>query len=230
MKLPILSSLMIAVTLLQAPAFAAVRPSPRPGDTPIENPRDDHGNEICDSFRHRCDNDRNDRDERPDRYPGGPSHGRHDDPYYPPYSPNYPDYPRNPTYPEYPRYPEYPEYPDYNHMASVQFYGVTRKSGGEWLRAGLNSPAYLDYVQVRVNNAGVKIHRATIVTSSGRRITLYQLSNTGTFYSSMTSEYIRAGERITAIDILAESMGGYADLKVIVTSSNGPISLYGQRY
>lgn len=112
----------------------------------------------------------------------------------------------------------------------MQFYGVSRRSGGEWLRVQFNYASYVDYVRVGVYRAGVQLHETYAITQSGRRIQLRRLSYTGTFYSSLTSEYLTAGERIVAIDIRAEGMGGNADLDVRVSSSYGAPSIYPVRY
>nr|WP_295900872.1 beta-sandwich domain-containing protein [uncultured Bdellovibrio sp.] len=212
MKLPILSCILVAATLFQAPAFAQVRPDPRPGDR-REDRRDDRRDE-CDYRRYNC------RDERDGRHGG----------YRPPYNP--PRYDPNPPRP-YPDYPNYPDYPRDNYgESSVQFYGVTRRSGGEWLRVSFNYASYVDYVRVNLYRAALQIHEAYAITQSGRRIMISNLSYSGVIYSgsTLTSEYITAGERIVAIDIRAESMGDYADLSISVISNDGTPSIYPSRY
>ena len=77
-------------------------------------------------------------------------------------------------------------------------------------------------VDVRVFNAGLKIHQADIVTDRNQRIPLYGLSNSpvlgqGQYINSVVNGY----ERVIAIDIRAESYGGYADVAVGVSSQEG---------
>ncbi|WII73203.1 beta-sandwich domain-containing protein [Bdellovibrio sp. 22V] len=223
MKLPILSSILVAATLFQTPVFAQVRPDPRPGDRRV-NPRDDHGREICNPYRNECREGREGRRGRDDR------DGRHGG-YRPRPNPHYPPYTPPPRHNPEPR--PYPDYPRHNYgEASVQFYGVTRQSGGEWLRVGFSYPSYIDYVRVELYRAALQIHEAYAITESGRRVYLNGLSYSGTFYAgrSISSEYIRAGERIVAVDIRAESMGANADVSVTVTSNDGAPSIYPVHY
>lgn len=184
---------------------------------------------------------------RPEPYPGpyrpspGPHHPyphpepRRPDPYPSPYPYPHPHPHPRPEPSPYPRpYPNpYPDYPRDNYSeASVQFYSVTRRVNGEWLRVGFNYPAYLDYVMVDVNRAALRVHEAYAVTQSGRRILLSNLSYSGIIYAGQNvwSEYISAGERITAIDIRAESMGDYANVSVRVSSRYEGLSVYPIRY
>ncbi|UXR66170.1 beta-sandwich domain-containing protein [Bdellovibrio bacteriovorus] len=242
MKLPLMTTLLAAAVLLQSPLVSAqVRPDRgnddrredrRGGNNPPERYRDEDRNDNRNDHRGnvRPDNDR--RDDRNDR---GGIRPRPEP--RPPVRPNpRPDpYPRpNPRPDPYPNpYPPHnPNPPPSNHYgeSSVQFYGVSRRSGGEWLRVQFNYAAYVDYVRVSVYRAGVQLHETYAITQSGRRVQLNRLSYTGTFYSGLTSEYLMAGERIVAIDIRAESMGGNADLDVRVSSSYGAPSIYPVRY
>ncbi|MGZ3771612.1 MAG: beta-sandwich domain-containing protein [Bdellovibrio sp.] len=140
-------------------------------------------------------------------------------------------YPGPNPYPPSP-YPN-PGYPGGNYSeAKVQFSEVTRRMGGEWLRVNFNYPAYIDYATVELYRSGIRIHEAYAVTESGRRIYLSNLSYGGVVYAGqkVMSEYISAGERIAAIDIRAESMGGCADVTVGVVSRQGYPSVYPSRY
>lgn len=101
------------------------------------------------------------------------------------------------------------------------FMDVTRRSGGEWLRVQLAAPAFLNYIQVMPITSHVRIHEAYIITSSRRKIALNEFAGrTLASPGPYMSDYIRAGEKIIAIDFRAESMGGSSNLFVTVTSSN----------
>ncbi|MGZ3773153.1 MAG: beta-sandwich domain-containing protein [Pseudobdellovibrionaceae bacterium] len=172
----------------------------------------------------------------PRPYPGPyrPEPRPYPHPYPGPYYPEPRPYPRPypaPAPAPYPRPAPYPGNGGYN-QATAQFYGVTRSVGGEWLRVSFNYPAYIDYVTVYVNRAGLQVHEAYAVTESGRRILLNSLSYSAVVYAgqSLTSEYVAAGERITAVDIRAESMGDYADVSVQISSRDGNVSVYPTRY
>lgn len=155
-------------------------------------------------------------------------------PYPRPYPQPYP-HPEPRPYPTpYPREPRpYPEYPRDNYgQSSVQFYTITRRSGGEWLRVGFNYGTYVDYVIVDLHRAALQIHEAYAVTQSGRRIQLRNLSYSGVLYAgnNCSSEYIYAGEPIVAVDVRAESMGDYADASIRIVSRSGTPSIYPIRY
>lgn len=104
---------------------------------------------------------------------------------------------------------------------AVIFDFVTRRSGGEWLRVAFDSSAYVDYVALTVIRASVVIHEAYLVTASGRRIPLTSFTYAGVISAVrvVQSSYITAGERISAIDLRAESMGSESTLSVSVQSS-----------
>nr|BFD60276.1 hypothetical protein CKG001_23830 [Bdellovibrio sp. CKG001]BFD63691.1 hypothetical protein BdHM001_23720 [Bdellovibrio sp. HM001] len=228
MKLPLMSTLLAAAFMLQSPLVSAqIRPD-RGNDDRREDRRDDHRGP--DRYH---DDDRYDHGRRDDRHGGIRPRPEPRPPVRPNPRPDpYPHpNPRPEPYPNpYPPHNPYP--PPGNHYgeSSVQFYGVSRRGGGEWLRVQFNYAAYVDYVRVSVYRAGVQLHETYAITQSGRRVQLNRLSYTGTFYSGLTSEYLMAGERIVAIDIRAESMGGYADLDVRVSSSYGAPSIYPVRY
>lgn len=227
MRLPLITTLLAAAVMLQSPlVLAQVRPDRGNNDRRDDNRGgDNRGGAVRPGDDRRGDR----RDDRGGVRPGNP---RNPPPYNPPrYPPPRNPPPRNPP-PHHPP-PHYPPHnPPGNHYgeSSVQFYGVSRISGGEWLRVQFHYADYVDYVSVRTYRAGMKLHETYVITQSGRRIQLGNLSYTGTFYSGLTSEYLRAGERIMAIDIRAEAMGGNSDLEVRVSSSYGAPSIYPVRY
>lgn len=258
MKLPIIASLLLVSTVLQSPIASAQIRGENPNHSG-ENRGDNRGNDggrpgRYDGGGYHGNPGRGRPDgghsgggirpnPRPEPYPGpyrpspGPHHPyprpepRRPDPYPSPYPYPYPHPRPRPEPAPYPR--PYPDYPRDNYSeASVQFYGVTRSVNGEWLRVGFNYPAYVDYLMVDVNRAALRVHEAYAVTQSGRRILLSNLSYSGIIYAGQNvwSEYISAGERITAIDIRAESMGDYADVSVRVSSRYEGLSVYPIRY
>jgi len=141
---------------------------------------------------------------------GGPGPGR--PPYVPPQQP-----------------PIYNPPPPRQSESSIVFGAVSRRPGGEWLRVSLYNPVRIDYVQVQVLNAAVQLHDAAVVTRSGARYNLRELTRTGIIYSVKSSEYFGLNEQVVAIDIRAESMGGFADLRVNVLSDY-PSPLQGSRF
>jgi hypothetical protein len=158
-----------------------------------------------------------------DRGHGGGGWGR---PNPPPYRPPYNPPPRyNPPYNPPPVYNP----PVSNYQSSLILNSITRQGGGEWRRINLNYPVRLQYFEVRVLSYGVQVHEAAVVTTSGNRYNIRAFSETGSFSSGRASEVLNMYEPVVAIDIRAESMGGYADLQVNVVS-DGQTSLSETRY
>ncbi len=125
-----------------------------------------------------------------------------------------------------------PRPPDngYYGEATVQFYGVTRQVGGEWLRVGFNRISTVESVQVNIWRAGAIIHEAYAITDRGYRIPLNQLFRNGRLYNGSTvTEFLGSRDRISAIDLRIESMGGYADINVRVSSREGTPYIYPTR-
>lgn len=180
------------------------RPTPRPEPRPAPRPNPDPVRPD-DNYR-----------ERP--LPGYGDHRRHDrhhdsgrrmPPYFPPSDRYVP--PRDSYYPPSEHYD----------FGSVSFYTVTRRTGGEWLRIELGHGARVNYLELINRGAAIKYHEGYAITRSGQRVSLYDLYRTPTYaygsviYADNPYDY----NEIIAIDIRAESMGGYADLTVVVHSN-----------
>lgn len=119
-----------------------------------------------------------------------------------------------------------------NSQASIQVSSISRRSGGEWVRISLTRPVSVEQLEVRALSAGLKIHAATVYTESGRQVQVREYDETPTFYAGdrAVSERLNLRDRVTTIDIRAESMGGNADILVTVTSGDGYPSLNVTRY
>ncbi|WP_413558144.1 beta-sandwich domain-containing protein [Bdellovibrio sp. HCB209] len=116
--------------------------------------------------------------------------------------------------------------------ADVQVSSITRRTGGEWVRLSLAYPQAIDQIEVRVLTAGARVHDAVVYMQSGQRLSLYSLQNRGTLYAGdrATSENFFRGDRVTAIDVRLESMGGYADVLLSVFSLDGYPNLNVSRF
>lgn len=167
---------------------------------------------------------------RPD--PGyGPGHGPGPGPIRPGPRPEPRPYPRPDPRPYPNPQPRPIPPPNYSGEASVQFNGVTRRVGGEWWRVGFNRSTTIDYVQLNIWSAGARVYEAYAITESNRRIPLDDLTYYGTLYSGASvSSSVRTYERIIALDFRVESMGGYADINVRVSSDEGTPYIYSTRY
>lgn len=145
---------------------------------------------------------------------------------------NPPRYPAPPQ-PSRPLPPPPPPVQRYGYEGTTQLSQITRRTGGEWFRVTLNNSVTLDRVEVRALSAGLRIHEASVYTESGRRIQIRELTQTPTVYAGDTavSENLNlGGDRVVAIDLRVESMGGYADATLKAISNEAYPSLSTSRY
>lgn len=174
------------------------RPS-RPGDGRPNRPGDGRPDRPGDGRPHRPGDGRPGRpgDGRPN--PGRPNPGR---PWPGPVRPT-------------------PPPPERYYEDTVQISAVTRKSGGEWFRLTLRRPVSIENLQILALSAGVKIHEARVHTAFGRTQYIAEMTPSRTFYAGdrVSASYFTY-ERVQAIDIRAESMGGFADLRIRVISND----------
>lgn len=103
--------------------------------------------------------------------------------------------------------------------SGVQVNSITRQPGGDWYRVLVQNSIRLENVNIEVQSANVKIHEASVITESRRRVQIFIYQYANILYPGMriSSENLR-GENIIAIDIRAESYGGYANLNVSAVS------------
>ena len=125
------------------------------------------------------------------------------------------------------RYPEAPPMPppppgQYLQEGTLEIQGVTRRSGGEWYRISLRRAVSLERIEVAALAMRLKIHDASVITEDGQRVSIREFRNTAVFGvgSRAVSENLNLRSRIVAIDILAESYGGYADIRVTALSTD----------
>lgn len=110
---------------------------------------------------------------------------------------------------------------------SVTISSVTRSSGGNWYRVFVQNQIRLDRITISPRSARVKIHEVSLITSSRQRqdVSAFRNSSVIAIGASLTSEYLSSSESIVAIDIRAESYGGYSHIVVSAESSDGRPSL-----
>jgi hypothetical protein len=104
---------------------------------------------------------------------------------------------------------------------AVIFRDISRKTGGEWVRVQLAEPTFLDYLEIMVFENGLDVSKVYLITESGRRVALNEFDGRIVDGPSMiTSDYIRVGEKVTAIDIRAEALGdAYVAFTLVSTSA-----------
>lgn len=123
------------------------------------------------------------------------------------------------------RYPERPMPPpppsSYLQEGRVEIRSVTRNSGGAWYRISLRKAVRLERVEVAVLAQRLKLHEAVLHTEDGQRISVREFQNTSVIGtgSRAVSEVLNIRSGIVAIDLRAESYGGYADISISALSS-----------
>jgi surface antigen len=124
-----------------------------------------------------------------------------------------------------------PPAPSREELDRAEVRGVTRRSGGEWVRLTLRRPVDVSRVEVRTQGAGLIVYDAKAYSASGRPVDVRGLGNARLRPgSSVVSESLRSREEVSTIDILVESMGGFADVEFTVYSNNGRPSIDASRY
>lgn len=124
----------------------------------------------------------------------------------------------------YPQAPPMPPPPpgQYLQEGTLEIQGISRRSGGEWYRISLRRAVSLERVEVAALAMRLKIHDASLITEGGQRVSIREFRNTAVFGvgSRAVSENLNLRQRIVAIDILAESYGGFADVRVTALSTD----------
>ncbi|WP_415062800.1 beta-sandwich domain-containing protein [Bdellovibrio sp.] len=128
---------------------------------------------------------------------------------------------RPPRYPENPQLPPPPPPVQSLQEGTLQINGISRRGGGEWYRINLQTPVTLERVEVAALAAQLKIHEASVITTSRQRIQIREFQNTSVFGagSRAVSENLNLREAIVALDIRAESYGAFADIRVSAFSN-----------
>ncbi len=130
---------------------------------------------------------------------------------------------RPPRYPENPQQPLPPPPPPVQSLqeGTLQINAISRRGGGEWYRISLRNPVTVERIEVAALSARLKIHEASVITESRRRIQVREFQNTAVFDagSRAVSENLNLREAIIAIDLRAESYGASADVRVSAFSS-----------
>ncbi len=216
MKLPILA---LAAFMLVFDSSALAAANER-GRQEQNNGRGGNNNSGRNDGRGHQGNDRGGRDEHngPGRYPGHGGGGG----YNPRPNPNPYPYPRpNPTPVPRPIPVPTPRPPvDQTYESAVTFYGVSRRTGGEWVRVQFANPGMLDHFALNIRRAGVYVHEAYAYTAHGRRNYIGSMMTGRTQYGFVRSENLRYMGPIVSIDLRIEAMGGNTDLDVVVRSFN----------
>lgn len=104
---------------------------------------------------------------------------------------------------------------------TIEVQRITRKAGGEWYRISLRKAVTLARIELMALSMKIKIHEGSVITTNGDRIAIREFANVAVTDAgvAIASENLNINDRITAIDIRAESYGGYADIRVLAVST-----------
>ncbi len=116
--------------------------------------------------------------------------------------------------------------------ATAIFTDVTRKTGGEWLRVSLSTPQQLSKLNIVVLKAAAKIHQVVVHAANGQVFNLSDINPNMVFSADMNAVGDLRGisNRVVAIDIRAEAMGGLAIISVNINSLEGSPALTKVRF
>lgn len=101
--------------------------------------------------------------------------------------------------------------------------GITRKTGGEWIRIKLQQPSILARLHVQVQHHGVKVHQMKVYTRNGHEVP-FHFDGTNTVFNNgdvKALEMTKVGVSTGAIDVRVESFGGYGSLIVVLEDIHG---------
>ncbi|MFV3407843.1 beta-sandwich domain-containing protein [Bdellovibrio bacteriovorus] len=93
---------------------------------------------------------------------------------------------------------------------------MSRKSGGATYKIDLQRSAVLNRLELVVEVNKLKIHSASLITDSGREIQVREFKDTRVLstWESLTSENLNLSDRVVSIEMVAESYGGAANIRL----------------
>lgn len=98
---------------------------------------------------------------------------------------------------------------------------ISRKTGGTVYKIDFAKASRLQRLDVRVSSNRVKIYSTELVTASGNKISVRQLSTAAVLETNavVNSENITLNENVTSVEILMEAYGGEADIILTAVAS-----------
>lgn len=100
--------------------------------------------------------------------------------------------------------------------------GITRKTKGLVYRLDVRPAVSIHKIAISVNTSQLALHESYVITESGQRIKIQEFSRSAVIANKATafSEELILRERISAIDLRAESMGAESDIEVVAYSDD----------
>ncbi|KYG62643.1 hypothetical protein AZI87_15230 [Bdellovibrio bacteriovorus] len=97
---------------------------------------------------------------------------------------------------------------------SVSINAISRKSNGTLYTVDLKQALSLVRIDLRVTAQKLKLHRVTLVTDTGARVNARQLENSAVLEAGnvVSSENLNQSDRISSIEVVAESYGAEASI------------------
>jgi surface antigen len=160
-----------------------------------------------------------DRDDRYNGYPPAPGQG----------GITYPAPPPTQLPPPPAGYPGYPG--SQQGSASIRIPNLVRDEGGAWYRITFDRSVAISNIQFQALEYGLRVYNTTAITENGVRMIVPELSTGGMMYPNASAAgFVNRQERILAIDIRAEAMGGPSDLAVYFRSPEAMPGMRIQRF
>lgn len=104
---------------------------------------------------------------------------------------------------------------------STRINGVSRKSGGETYSVDLSTTTPLSRLEMSLLSSRVKISSVTVITDSSRRYQIRDLSGETLQSGKITiSANLNISEKVSSLEIQAESFGSEGDIRITAISSS----------
>lgn len=109
--------------------------------------------------------------------------------------------------------------PQTEFLSSIEIKGLSQKASGTLYVVDLKKALSLARVDLKVSKSRIRLYSVTLVTDNSTRVIVQNLTETDVARgATVSSESLNQSNRVTAIEILAESAEAAADLSVLVVA------------
>lgn len=104
-------------------------------------------------------------------------------------------------------------------VSSFEIKNISQKANGTFYVLDLKKPLSLSRIDLKVAKSRVRLYAVMLVTDNNARVTVKNLSDTDVARgATVSSETLNQSDRVSSIEILAESAEAMADISVLVVA------------
>lgn len=104
-------------------------------------------------------------------------------------------------------------------VSSFEIKSISQKANGTFYVLDLKKPLSLSRIDLKVAKGRVRLYAVMLVTDNNARVTIKNLSDTDVARgATVSSETLNQSDRVSSIEILAESAEAMADISVLVVA------------